>query len=241
MTTKEFARRTQRMSHVVAVAAVLAFVGGTVTVGAHDKDRDKARDNKVRHDKDRQEKARKEAKERLDKLRKMWRKINMCHVDRDGRARLIEISEEAESTHRAHGDGRPGDRIGKFVRRLWNRDCSEVPEPPAPPAPAPAPAPLPPADPLLACPCWNTLKQAELLAVLSPNSSPAENYCLVSPTTVSLSPDLGVNTLVFASNSCILRVNGADVASLFGLSEPEVASCVSEATALVPSISWCPK
>jgi hypothetical protein len=95
-------------------------------------------------------------------------------------------------------------------------------------------------DPQLECPCWNTYMPHQLLRLLNPNSTAVENYCIVNSSTVSLSQDLGVNTLVYAAgHSCIRRVNGVDVESHFALTEPEAAACISEAKALLPVIKWC--
>src|SRR5262245_41419174 len=230
MATKNLARLMPRIGRVMAVAAAAAVVGGAVTLGAHD------RKNDEQHDKD-HDKGKDKDKDH-NKHHKGWHKVDICHADRDGRFRLIEITSDAEAAHRAHGDGQPGDRVPKRFRHRWNRDCKEVPEPPEAP---PTKEPEPPADPQLACPCWNTYKRSELLAVLDPQSSPAESYCVSNSSTVSLSQDLGVNTLVFAGGFCSLRVGGVDVSQNFALSPLDANVCRIEAAALVPSITWCPQ
>ena len=121
--TREFTRLTQRFGGVLAVAAVVAFVGGTVSIAANDKDgKDSKKEDKRKDD---------DYKERYKK--KVWRKIWMCHVEKGGKAHLIEISEEALGSHRGHGDGEPGEQVARHRHHRWTRDCREAPEPPAPP------------------------------------------------------------------------------------------------------------
>lgn len=227
--TRKFARLTQRFGGVLAVAAVIAFVGGAVTVAAHDKDGKDAKKESKKNEKD---------------LKKSWRKYRMCHVAKDGKAHLIEIGEEAVSAHRGHGDGEPGESVARHRHHRWSRECKEVPEPPAPPPPPPPPdPPAPPPDVQLTCPCWNGMMRSALLDQLAPNSTPASSICVNNSSTVSLSQDDGISTLVFAASfgQCIQRVGGVDVGSNFGLSASEAAACMTEASGLVPSIKWCPQ
>lgn len=240
MTTKDIARMTQRLGGVVAVAAVVAFVGGTVTIAANDKDygKDSKKEDKKDKDHDKDDKNHKNVK-------RVWRRLNVCHLEKDGRAHLLEISEEVLTAHRGHGDGEPGERVaryhhGRFHR--WTRECKEVPEPPAPPPPPPPPVPpAPPADPTLSCPCWSGMKQSALLGVLDSQSSPASPQCVVNGTTVSLSQDQGISTLVYSAvfGQCIQRVGGVDVGSNFGLTGEEATTCMAEGTALAPLVKWC--
>jgi hypothetical protein len=232
--TREFTRLTQRFGGVLAVAAVVAFVGGTVSIAANDRDsKDSKKEDKRKDD---------DYKERYKK--KVWRKIWMCHVEKGGKAHLIEISEEALGSHRGHGDGEPGEQVARHRHHRWTRDCREAPEPPAPPKPpAPPTPPPPPPDATLSCPCWNGMKQSALAGLLGPDSSPATPQCVVNSTTVSLSQDEGINTLVYAASfgQCIQRVGGVDVGSNFLLSGDESAACMSEAAGIVPLVKWCPQ
>lgn len=227
--TREFARLTRRFGGVVAVAAVVAFVGGTASIAASENGKDaKKEDNRKDNDKD---------GNHFNK-KKVWRKFWMCHVEKDGKGKLIEISEEAVAAHRGHGDGEPGERVAKHKHYRWARDCRETPEPPAPPPP-PSPPP-PPTDTQLSCPCWNGMMRSALLAVLAPTSSPASPTCINNSSTVSLSQDGGV-TQVFAASfgQCIHVEGGLDLGSNFSLSGPDAATCMAEAAGLVPSIQWC--
>ena len=85
------------------------------------------------------------------------------------------------------------------------------------------------------------MKQSALVGLLDPNSSPATPQCVVNGTTVSLSQDQGISTLVYSAvfGQCIQRVGGVDVGANFGLTGEEAATCMAEATALVPSVKWC--
>ena len=85
------------------------------------------------------------------------------------------------------------------------------------------------------------MKQSALAGILAPESSPAAPTCVNNSSTVSLSQDEGINTLVYAAvfGQCIQRIGGVDVGSNFVLSGDEAATCVSEAAGLVPSIKWC--
>ena len=228
--TREFTRLTQRFGGVLAVAAIVAFVGGTTaTIAANDKDgKDSKKEDKRKDD---------EYKERYKK--KVWRKFWMCHVEKDGKGKLMEISEEAVAAHRGHGDGEPGERVARHSHHRWTRDCREQQEPPAPPPPPPPPP--PPADTQLTCPCWNGMMRSALLNALAPDSAPAVPQCVNNSSTVSLSQDEGVNTLVYAAvfGQCIQRVGGVDVGSNFLLTGDETAACMSEAAGLVPSVKWC--
>lgn len=229
--TSEFTRMTQRIGSVVAVAAVVAFVGGTTaSIAAHENGKDSKKEDKRKDD---------EYKERLKK--KVWRKFWMCHVEKDGKAKLMEISEEALPAHRGHGDGEPGERVARHRHHRWTRECKEAPEPPAPPPPTLPPP--PPQDATLSCPCWNGMKRSALLSLLAPDSTPATPQCVNNSSTVSLSQDEGINTLVYAAvfGQCIQRVGGVDVGSNFVLSGDEAAVCLSEAAGLVPSVKWCPQ
>ena len=87
------------------------------------------------------------------------------------------------------------------------------------------------------------MKQSALAGLLGPDSSPATPQCVVNSTTVSLSQDEGINTLVYAASfgQCIQRVGGVDVGSNFLLSGDEAAACMSEAAGIVPLVKWCPQ
>jgi hypothetical protein len=225
--TRKFARLTQRFGGVLAVAAVVAFVGGTVTIAANDKDYGKKEEKKKDKDDDKDH-------------GKGWRKRWICHVEKDGRAHAIEVAESALAAHRGHGDGEPGEEVARHHHNRWTRECKEQPAPPAPPPPGPPP---PPPDVQLSCPCWNGMMRSALLDLLAPTSTPAASTCVNNSTTVSLSQDEGISTLVFAASfgQCIQRVGGVDVSSNFLLTAGEAAACMSEAAGLVPSIQWCPQ
>jgi hypothetical protein len=226
--TREFTRLTQRFGGVLAVAAIVAFVGGTTaSIAAVENGKDAKKEDKRKDD---------EYRERLKK--KVWRKFWMCHVEKDGKSKLMEISEEAVAAHRGHGDGEPGERVARHKHYRWARDCRETPEPTPPPPPPPPPPPA--SDATLSCPCWNGMKQSALAAILAPDSVPATPQCLNDSSTVSLSPDGGVN-MVYATvfGQCIQRVGGTDVGQNFVLTGEEAALCVSEGASIVPRIKWC--
>jgi hypothetical protein len=46
-------------------------------------------------------------------------RLAICHRTGHGTYHLIEINAQAESAHRAHGDGRPGDVIPYLIPTRW--------------------------------------------------------------------------------------------------------------------------
>ena len=153
--TREFTRLTQRFGGVLAVAAVVAFVGGTVSIAANDKDgKDSKKEDKRKDD---------DYKERYKT--KVWRKIWMCQVEKGGKAHLIELSEKALGS--PGGDG-SGEQVARHRHHRWTRDCREAPEPPAPPPP-----PLHRRPTRRSRACWNGMKRSALAGLLGPDSSPA--------------------------------------------------------------------
>ncbi len=150
-------------------------------------------------------------------------KVGVCHVVGDGGAHMINISVNAEPAHRAHGDARPGEPVPTDTSLLFDAECKQVPRP------------VPVA--LLACPCWNKYTQATLVGLVTAVSG--KPWCLKSESFVSLSADQAVSTLVYATSAgmCVLKLNGANVVN--SLTPQDANQCLAEATALLPSVSWC--
>lgn len=155
-------------------------------------------------------------------------KVDMCHGTGNGSFHLINISADAESVHRAHGDARPGEPVPNNVSFQFNSECHQVA-----------------AATRLACPCWNTYSQQQLVTLLNaepvvPGTTPS---CRVSPFVLATNQ---ATALVFASSSsvygfaCTLALPGQDTVLMQGLPVAQANQCVSEATALVPLITWCP-
>ena len=151
--------------------------------------------------------------------------VQMCHVTGNGSFHLISVDGHAEPAHRAHGDGRPGESVPGDTTLVFDAECKQVLRQVGPP--------------LLACPCWNTYTQTSLVSLLT--SVQGTPSCAKSGFYVSLTPDHGVTTSLYVSTSgiCVLRRNGQDV--FLGLTAADVNTCMAEATALLPSISWCPQ
>ena len=150
--------------------------------------------------------------------------VQMCHVTGNGSFHMISVDGHAEPAHRAHGDGRPGESVPGDTTLVFDAECKQVLRPVAPS--------------LLACRCWNTYTQTSLVSLLTAvQGTPS---CARSALYVSLTPDQGVTSLyVSTSGFCILRRNGQNV--VFGLTAADANICMAEATALLPSISWCPQ
>lgn len=53
-------------------------------------------------------------------------KISICHTEGNSSYHLIEVSEFAETAHRRHGDGLPGDPINNNSGYVFGPDCSKV-------------------------------------------------------------------------------------------------------------------
>jgi len=152
-------------------------------------------------------------------------KLDICHALGNGNFQLINISANAESSHRAHGDAQPGELIpGSNPSLRLDTACRPMPAAPAP---------------LLACPCWDTYSEQQLVSALN---APIiqEKFCAATPDTVIAVANNGAEILFASSttNSCRLTLNGQDK-MLSGL-QPEVGSqCLLEAKTLFPRISWC--
>ncbi|MGH6720127.1 MAG: DUF7507 domain-containing protein, partial [Alphaproteobacteria bacterium] len=54
-------------------------------------------------------------------------KVELCHRNDDGLYHLIEVSVSAEAAHRAHGDGKIGERVPADRTRVFDRNCRAVP------------------------------------------------------------------------------------------------------------------
>lgn len=154
-------------------------------------------------------------------------KVDICHGTGNGHFDLINISAEAESVHRAHGDAGPGESVPNNAGFQFDSECHQVVA----------------ATPL-ACPCWTKYSQRQLVTLL--NAAPVEPgttpSCRVSPFVLATNQ---TTALVFASSSsvygfaCTLALPGQATVRL-GLTPDPANQCVSEATAVVQQITWCP-
>jgi len=149
--------------------------------------------------------------------------VQMCHVTGNGSFHMISVDGHADQAHRAHGDGRPGESVPGSTTLVFDAECQQVLRPVAPS--------------LLACPCWNTYTQASLLSLLT--SGQTTPFCAKSALHVALTPNNGATALFVTSGFCMLKANGQSVA--LSLTAANTNTCMAEATALVPSISWCPQ
>jgi hypothetical protein len=239
MTAKHLAR-VLRLVGFLAVAAAIAVVGRIVPVTAAGHDtkvqvQHKAKQHQVPKKrpapkKHHPTKVRHEDKEHHDGREHHEndvQKVAMCHAAGNGRFELVSISAKTEAAHRAHGDARPGEQVPRNANLLFDAQCRQVPR-------QVEAAPL-------TCTCWKGYTQPTLVSALTGVSG--EPWCSNTPDTVSLSPDQGTTTLVYASTSgaCILRLNGEDLASTFSLTAAEATQCVVEAAAFVPDLKWCPQ
>jgi hypothetical protein len=100
---------------------------------------------------------------------------------------------------------------------------------------------------LLACPCWNTFSEPELVAAMN-----AENTwfidCVLDPTYVesyavyvitgSPTDDLKLVSSTGVPSYCFSDVGGISVA-VGGLSEPDAQACRAEAITVQSQITWC--
>ena len=53
-------------------------------------------------------------------------KVSLCHSTGNGSYHLIEISVNAELAHRAHGDGKVGDRVPADATKVFDSNCQPV-------------------------------------------------------------------------------------------------------------------
>ena len=53
-------------------------------------------------------------------------KVSLCHSTGNGSYHPIEVSVNAEPAHRAHGDGKIGDRVPADATRVFGNDCQPV-------------------------------------------------------------------------------------------------------------------
>ena len=53
-------------------------------------------------------------------------KVSLCHSTGNGSYHMIDVSNSAESAHRAHGDGKVGDPVPGQPTKVFDRNCSLV-------------------------------------------------------------------------------------------------------------------
>ena len=145
--------------------------------------------------------------------------VQMCHFTGNGGVHVISISASAEPAHRAHGDFSPGDTVPSDPSLVFDADCNQV----AKQVPAAT----------LSCPCWSTYTQSALVGLLT--SGAGAQTCWANGSGVSVSNG---TTRLYTSSLCQLTANGQTVVS--GLTPVTMPICLAEATALLPSITWCP-
>jgi len=156
-------------------------------------------------------------------------KLDMCHVMGNGSFQVINISANAESAHRNHGDGYPNGPVPGNNGYRFDSACKQEL------------IPIPTAT-KLECSCWNNYSEQELLSLLNASAVVGTPLCLTTPSGVLLSPDNGWTTLVFASNSinaCRLRLNGQDTQLVMPLTQAESNQCYAEAVSFIPRVNWC--
>jgi hypothetical protein len=96
--------------------------------------------------------------------------------------------------------------------------------------------------PFLACPCWISLTEGELLTALE--GAPSSEFCAITERVATAwSPDTGLELTAWAPGltdrmGCEFRSGDADVA-IFDLTPGEQAVCYAEAVAVIPQITWC--
>jgi len=165
-------------------------------------------------------------------------KVDMCHKTGNDSYHLINISANAESAHRNHGDGYPNGQVPGHNGYRFDSTCNPV----APSAPPSAPPSGPAPSPTLACSCWNTYTESQLLSLLNAAEEIATGaLCLTNASGALLTPDNGVATFVYANKSanfCQLRLNGQD-SGLLSLTPEQANQCVVEAVSFIPRINWC--
>jgi len=150
-------------------------------------------------------------------------KLDICHTLGNGKFQLINISANAESTHRAHGDARPGESIPGNASLQLDTACHPVSAAPAA---------------LLACPCWDTYSGQQLVTAFNAPTIQSK-FCADTDDLVMVVADNGAGGILFASsttNSCNLTLNGQ--VKMFSGLQPEVGSqCLLEGKTLFPQIS----
>jgi hypothetical protein len=110
-----------------------------------------------------------------------------------------------------------------------------------------------PLDPLLACPCWDTFTETELVAFMDSFYAPAPLctvrlneaaavdgdpvHTVIGANMVATGPDLPVPDVRF--NRCGAFQRDGSYLSLSGLSEAVARICLDEANQVIPQIAWC--
>lgn len=150
-------------------------------------------------------------------------KMDICHHDEEG-FRLISISANAELAHRGHGDAAPGEGVPGLPGATFSATCEVVAAAPAVP---------------LACPCWNTYSEPELVSVL--DAVTAGDWSFSDAGTFVLGLGGGGATAGLAASaagSCYTYIAGIvdPTYAVSPLSEVETQACLAEARAIFPQV-----
>ncbi len=94
----------------------------------------------------------------------------------------------------------------------------------------------------LACPCWDTFTEAELVAAMNAEDVGVAECRVYNPGLSSATDFEDRNPYMLAENGtsfgCVLRLGAIDTGSVL-LSEQEANACNAEASTIIPQISWC--